>query len=129
MLHRVSAARWIVPLAAVEAVATGLVLLIVPSLFAWLIFGAELSDVGQAMGRLTGIAMIGAGLAAWPAPTAGQVATIVRALTIYNLLATIYLSYLGFVGHLVGILLWPAVALHLLLSVLLGRAWLATNEK
>ena len=33
------------------------------------------------------------------------------------------LAYLGLAG-LAGMLLWPAVALHLLLSILLGRAWL-----
>jgi hypothetical protein len=52
-----------------------------------------------------------------------------RALLIYNLLATIYLAYLGFSGQLVGILLWPAVAVHVLLSILLGRAWLAADGK
>ena len=51
-------------------------------------------------------------------------ASAVRALLIYNLLATIYLGYLGLAGQLVGILLWPAVALHVLLSNLLGRVWL-----
>jgi hypothetical protein len=38
----------------------------------------------------------------------------------FNLLATIYLGYLGIVGKLVGVLLWSAVALHLLLTVLLA---------
>ncbi len=38
----------------------------------------------------------------------------------YNLLATIYLFYLGIVGKSVGVLLWPAVALHLLFTVLLA---------
>jgi len=40
----------------------------------------------------------------------------------YNLLATIYLVYVGVHGA-VGILLWPAVAAHAALSVLLVRAW------
>jgi len=38
------------------------------------------------------------------------------------LLATAYLGHLEFAGQLVGILLWPAVALPMLLSILLGRA-------
>jgi hypothetical protein len=38
----------------------------------------------------------------------------------YNLVATIYLSYLGIAGNPVGVLLWPAVALHLLLTALLA---------
>ena len=106
--------------------ATGLIALINPALFAWLILGAELSDAGRALGRLAGVAMIGAGLSAWwplsklPSSSAG-----VPAVTIYNLLATVYLAYLGIAGQLVGILLWPAVAPHAVLSVLLGRDWLA----
>ena len=63
-----SGMKWIVAAAAVEAAVTGLVLIVSPPLFAWLILGAELPDPGRAMGRLTGIAMVGAGLAAWPAP-------------------------------------------------------------
>ena len=126
-----NAVKWIVPVAAIEAAATGLVLLIVPSLFAWLIFGAELSGVGRVMGRLAGIAMIGAGLAAWwpLSATARSSTTAVPALTIYNFLATIYLAYVGIAGHLVGILLWPAVALHAVLLFLLGRNWFALGDK
>jgi hypothetical protein len=99
----------------------GLVLLTSPPLFSRLIFGAELSEAGQALGRLAGIALVGFALASWAAPVgAGQPA--VRAPLIYNLLATIYLCYLGVADQLVGILLWPAVALHAFLSILLGRA-------
>jgi hypothetical protein len=54
--------QWCVPAAAVEATATGLILIVGPSLFAWLILNAELSASGQALGRFTGIALIGAGL-------------------------------------------------------------------
>jgi hypothetical protein len=46
--------RWIVVVAAVEPAAVGLVLILSPSLFGWLILGAELSEAGQALGRLTG---------------------------------------------------------------------------
>jgi hypothetical protein len=41
----------------------------------------------------------------------------------YSLLVTIYLVYLGVVAHLAGILLWPAVALHVVFMLLLVRAW------
>jgi hypothetical protein len=40
---------------------------------------------------------------------------------VYSALVTLYLAYLGFAG-IAGIMLWPAVALHLVLSILLGRA-------
>jgi hypothetical protein len=42
---------------------------------------------------------------------------------------TLYLAYLGFAGGLAGVFLWPAVVLHLFLSIFLGRVWLlAKNE-
>jgi hypothetical protein len=118
-----NAIRWTILVAAIEIVATGLFLIIAPSLFGWLIFGAELSEAGQALGRLGGIAMVGFGLAAGSAPTVSQPASVVRALAIYSILAAIYLGYVGLAGKLVGLLLWPAVALHAIFPVLLGRAW------
>jgi hypothetical protein len=108
--------RWVTTAAAVETAATGLILLLSPVLFGRLILADELSEPGQALGRLTGIALLGFALTSWPDPSARSVA---RAMLIYNLLATVYLCYLGIVGKSVGVLLWPAVALHLLLTVLL----------
>jgi hypothetical protein len=116
--------RWIVVVAALEAVATSLVLILAPSLFGWLVLGAELSEAGQALGRLAGIVLLAFGLACWPAPAAANQATsAVRALLIYNLLAAIYLLYLGVAGKLVGMLLWPAVVLHAILTILVARVW------
>ena len=47
----------------------------------------------------------------------------------YSALVTLYLAYLGFAEGLTGIFLWPAVALHAILSVLLGRLWLAGDQQ
>jgi hypothetical protein len=49
----------------------------------------------------------------------------VRGMLTYNSLTAMYLTYLGTLGHLRGILLWPAVALHAVVALLLiwtGRA-------
>ncbi len=46
---------------------------------------------------------------------------------IYGALVALYLAFLGFVGDSIGVLLWPAVAVHALLSILLGRAWLVVQ--
>jgi hypothetical protein len=46
----------------------------------------------------------------------------------YNLLATPYLGYLGIAGKLVGMLLWPAVALHLLFTALLAAERVAARR-
>jgi hypothetical protein len=40
----------------------------------------------------------------------------------YSVIATIYLGYVALVGKFVGPLLWPAVVVHTLLSILLARS-------
>lgn len=94
--------------------ATGLALLIVPSLVGQLLLGEPLAGVAIPVARVTGIALIGLGIACWPGPP------LVGMLT-YSALVTLYLAYLGFAGGLTGVLLWPVVALHLILTVLLTR--------
>jgi hypothetical protein len=108
--------------AAVAEAATGLALLIVPSLVGPLLLGEELTGVVIPVARVAGIALIALGIACWPGPP-------LVGMLIYGTLVTIYLAYLGFAVGLTGALLWPAVALHLVLSILLGRAWLATDAR
>ena len=109
--------KWVTTAAAVEAAATGLILFLGPELFGRLILGGELAEPGQALGRLTGIVLLGFALTSVPDPSAWSVT---RAMLTYNLLATVYLGYLGILGKTVGVLLWPAVVLHLLLTALLA---------
>ena len=47
----------------------------------------------------------------------------------YSVAVTLYLAYLGLTGVLTGALLWPAVLLHLILSVLLGRVGLVSDRR
>ena len=108
--------------AAVAEVVTGLALLIVPSLVGLLLLGEEFTGVTIQVGRVAGIALIALGIACWPGPP------LVGMLT-YSALATLYLAYLGFADGLTGVFLWPAVALHAVLSILLCRAWLATDAR
>ena len=55
-------------LAAVSEAATGVALLIVPSLVGQLLFGAELTGLAVTVARVTGIALIALGVACWPGP-------------------------------------------------------------
>ena len=88
--------KWTVVAATVELVVTGLVLLVWPQLFAWLVYGAEFSDAGKALGWLTGIALLVLALATWPTPAAtSDLASSVRAPLSYNLLTTIYFIYVA----------------------------------
>ena len=91
---------------------TGLALVLSPSLVVRLLFGAEISGAGTAMSRIAGIALIALGVACWPGtPRIGML--------IYSAAVTLYLAYIGFAGGLSGILLWPAVVVHTVLTVLL----------
>ena len=102
-------------LAAVGEVATGVALLLVPSLVGQLLLGAELTGVAVTVARVAGIALIGLGVACWPG-------TPLLGMLIYSAAVTLYLAYLGIAGGLTGILLWPAVILHAILTALLARA-------
>jgi hypothetical protein len=108
--------------AAAGEAAIGLALLIVPSLVGQLLLGENLTGVAIPVARVAGIALIGLGVACWPGPP------LVGMLT-YSALVALYLAYLGFAVGLTGIFLWPAVALHAILSVFLGRLWLAGDQQ
>jgi hypothetical protein len=109
-------------LAAVSEAATGLALLIVPSLVGRLLLGQELAGVAIPVARVLGIALIALGIACWPGLTA------LCGMLTYSVLATLYLLCLAIRGNWVGPLLWPAVALHAVLTILLARAWLMSPK-
>ena len=100
--------------AAIGEAATGLALLIVPSLVSWLLLGTELTRVSVPIARVTGITLIGLGISCWPSCTA------LCGMLTYSALVTLYLGYVGIRGEGVGPLLWPAVALHAMLTLLLA---------
>jgi hypothetical protein len=108
--------------AAVAEAATGLALLLGPSLVGQLLLGQQLAGVAIPVARVAGIALIALGVACWPGPP-------LVGMLIYSTAVTLYLAYLGLEGGLTGVLLWPAVALHVILSFLLGRAWFANDAK
>ncbi len=108
-------------LAAVGEAATGLALLIVPSLVGQLLLGEELTGVAIPVARVARIALIALGTACWPGPP-------MVGMLIYSGVVTLYLAYVGFAGGLTGILLWPAVVVHGILTTLLVRAWLRDRQ-
>ena len=113
--------RRVLVLAAVGEAGTGLALLIVPSLVGRLLLGEELTGIAIPVARVAGIALIALGVACWPGPPrAGML--------IYSAAVTLYLAYVGFAGGLSGILLWPAVVLHVILTALLTRELTSDKE-
>lgn len=103
-------------LAAIAEAATGLAALADPSLVVGLLFGAPLTSAGVMVGRFAGIALIGLGIACWPDSSGRQPH---YGMLVYGMLATLYLLYVGVVGHGAGVLLWPAVVAHVLIAAML----------
>ncbi len=114
--------RKILVFASVGEGVTGLALMIFPTLVGQLLMGAELTGIAIPVARVAGIALTSLAIACWPG-------TPLLGMLTYCTVVTLYLAYLGFAGVLTGVLLWPAVALHVVLTILLGRAWLATEAR
>jgi hypothetical protein len=96
----------VLTVAAVLEVATGVALLIVPSLVGRLLFGEEFTGIVIPVARVLGIALLALGVGCWPGSTA------LCGMLTYSALVTLYLLYLAIRGEWVGPLLWPVVALH-----------------
>ena len=114
--------------ASIEA-ATGLALMAAPSIVVRLLLGGEISGASLPLGRVAGFGLLSLGMACLSGrDPAGNTASALRGMLTYNLLATFYFFGLGIGGEWVGPLLWPAVALHGILSLLLARRWRLRNK-
>jgi hypothetical protein len=114
----------VLALAAVGEGATGLMLIVYPPIVVRLLCGAEVSGFGVIVSRFFGISLIALSVACWPAEGSAQ--PLYGMLT-YSALATLYMFAIG-IGGYVGILLWPAVVVHAILTGLLGGAWLKQRK-
>ena len=99
--------------------ATGLVVVLAPGLVAQLLFGAEVAGAGVAYGRLLGMTLLVLVIACWPHADA-VARPALHAVLVYNLLAALYLAWIGVAHRPAGIVLWPAVAEHALVALLLA---------
>lgn len=106
--------------AAAGEAATGLMLIVFPKIVVRLLCGAEIRGSGVIVSRFFGISLVAISVACWPA---GGSALPLYGMLTYTALATLYLIALGISGD-VGILLWPAVAVHATLTFLLCGACL-----
>jgi hypothetical protein len=102
--------------AAIEA-AAGLGLVVLPGVAVKLLLGADISGAAVPLGRVAGIALLALGLASWLARgQAASALTTARAMLLYNCGVAAILGAAG-VSGMTGVLLWPAVALHVLMAV------------
>jgi hypothetical protein len=104
---------------------TGLALMLSPQTVVWYLFGTDTAGAGLAVARIAGMALTALGIACWPDTRTGNRARRSRlAMLVYSVLATVYLGLLAIDGELRGPLLWPAVVVHLAVTV-----WLATARE
>ena len=101
--------------------ATGLMLLVTPQLVIALLLGASLdAPAALVVARMAGAALLSLGCACWLARNDGPnraVPGLVAAMPLYNGVAVAVLANAGAGEGLVGVLTWPAVALHAALAV------------
>ena len=118
--------HFVVPVASAVEVVTGLWILIAPRLFVLLFLGVVVGQTGAVAARICGLALLSFGLACWPEKRVpvdqGGVAPI-RTLLTYNALLTTYLIYLRILGGYTGILLVPAIILHIVLTIFLIKQY------
>jgi hypothetical protein len=108
--------------AALEA-ATGLALIGAPGLVVLLLIGGPLDDTATTVAHIAGAGLIGLALACWPGKGANSsLHAALTAMLAYNVLATLVLGDAAITGQATGMLLWPAIVLHAILSGLLAWA-------
>ena len=99
----------------------GLVLLLSPPLAARLLLGVSLdAPAALIVGRIAGAALLSLGGACWLARDDGPSRArhgVVAAMLLYNCAAGAVLANAATAVRLVGVLMWPAVALHAVLAV------------
>ncbi len=106
--------------AAIEIV-TGIGMLVAPAFLIGLLLGNGLGPIGIAVTRVLGIGLFSLGIAGWDSQEQAQGAALGprTGLVVYNIAATAMFVYLGTTGAMNGLLLWPAAALHLVISLLM----------
>jgi hypothetical protein len=114
-------ARKLLFVTALVEIPIGLMLLLSPPLVAGLLFGASLdAPAALIVGRIAGAALLSLGGACWLARDDGPsraLRGLVAAMLLYNCTAIAVLAHAGAVVGVVGVLLWPAIALHAALAV------------
>jgi len=84
-----------------------------------LLLGLAASADGLLVGRCFGIAVLALGWSCWPGSAPLDGAAPLRAMFAYNVLIAAFLAYVGVAAYPIGVLLWPAAALHAAVALLL----------
>jgi hypothetical protein len=107
-------------LTAIIEAATGLALLVAPSIVVRLLLGSELIGASIPLGRVAGAALLALGVACWLAhcdEESRAARGLVAAMLLYNVATVAVLAFAGLALLLHGVALWPAVILHAAMAV------------
>ncbi len=112
--------RNILMFSVIAEIVTGAALMMAPAIVVTLLLAAETADVTSLVGRCFGAALLALGVACWQQRSEALVGgPAVRAMLVYNGLIAMFLAYGSAVVGVAGPLLWPVVALHGAVAVLL----------
>lgn len=111
--------RTAVMLAAWVEIIVGASFLLVPNAQSQMIFGATPEGIGETWTRFAGIALIGLGIACLPSNLAGT-RQGVRGLLVFNIEATIFFAWVAVATTFQGVILWPVVILHAVITIVLA---------
>jgi hypothetical protein len=114
-------ARNLLVVTALAEAGVGLTLLLSPPFVTGLLLGVSLdAPAALIVGRIAGAALLSLGAACWLARDDGPSRAqrgLIAAMMLYNSAAAAVLANAGVGVELVGVLMWPAVALHAVLAV------------
>jgi hypothetical protein len=114
-------ARTLLMVTALVETPIGLMLLLSPDFVGVLLLGASLdAPAALVVARVAGAALLSLGSACWLARDDGPSRArrgLLAAMLLYNSVAVAVLAHAGAVARLVGVLTWPATALHAALAV------------
>jgi hypothetical protein len=123
--------RQLLELTAIIEGSTGLALLVAPSMVVLLLLGSPLeASTGVTLGRVAGAALLALGVACGLARDETQSVAargLIIAMTVYNVGAVVVLGAAGIGARPVGVVLWPAVILHAVMTAWCGVILMSTK--
>ena len=121
--HRRSKAAWprtVLKMAAWLEIIVGASFFLGFNVQSQLLYGAAPEGMAVLWARFAGIALIGLGLACLPSNPAGTRRGAVRSLLVFNFGATIFFAWVAVATMFRGVLLWPVVSLHAVITIALA---------
>ena len=112
--------RTAVSMAAWLEILVGASFLLAPKIQSQFIFGTTPEGISVHFLRFAGIALISLGIACIPSSLAGTHRNAVRGLLVFNIAVTIFFAWVAVATTFRGVMLWPVVILHAVITIALA---------